>query len=112
MQGEGADFLGPSDWEPMEIVLGAVLVSNCLVGWTSKKILYPLASNLQPGCQTRILNASHLPDFDISIEVAADLEGVAVLVEKKVQGQKEVYYLNGTLAVKDAEEHQGAGNPH
>ena len=35
----------------------------------------------------------HIPDFDTLIEVAADLDVVTVLVEKKVQGQKEVYYL-------------------
>ena len=84
----------------------------------------------------------HVPDFDTLIEVAADLHVVAVLVEKKVQGQKEVYYLteqfnnkrnycricykgdtktdfqtitfdlHRTSTVKDAEEHQGAGNPN
>lgn len=35
----------------------------------------------------------HILDFDTLVEVAADLSVVAVLVEKKVHGQKVVYYL-------------------
>lgn len=46
------------------------------------------------------------------IDVVADLDAVAALVDMKNQSQQEVYYLDETFAVGDVEKHQDVGNPH